>query len=150
MGRKFCVTLRPQLKHTTKLVTFTFTNEPQLDKTNKMSSAPSKDRSAWASAQSDQSSLSAQWVARDARFLHADSEDSDQTGLMPSWSESSLVAQVMLLVLSCHGSNDNFHNSNALAHCFSFYYYLAASVTCLLRKTKSGEITQWHAATYWR
>ena len=82
MGRKFCVTLRPQLKHTTKLVTFTFRNEPQLDKTNKMTCAPSKDRSAWASAQSDQPSLSAQWVARDARFLHADSEDSDQTGLI--------------------------------------------------------------------
>ena len=41
-------------------------------------------RSAWASAQSDQSSLCAQWVAKDPRFLHADSEDSDQTtGRMP-------------------------------------------------------------------
>ena len=36
--------------------------------------------SAWASAQSDQSSLCAQWVAKDPSFLHADSEDSDQTG----------------------------------------------------------------------
>ena len=40
-------------------------------------------RSAWASAQSDQSSLCAQWVAKDPSFLHADSEDSDQTGWMP-------------------------------------------------------------------
>ena len=32
-------------------------------------------RSAWASAQSDQSSLCAQWVAKDPSFLHADSED---------------------------------------------------------------------------
>ena len=41
--------------------------------------------SAWASAQSDQrrSSLGAQWVAKDPNFLHADSEDSDQTGPMP-------------------------------------------------------------------
>ena len=57
-------------------------------------------RSAWASTQSDQSpaktlislgirpvcsesSLCAQWVAKDPRFLHADSEVSDQTGCMP-------------------------------------------------------------------
>ena len=37
-------------------------------------------RSAWASVQSDQSSLCAHWVAKDPSFLHADSEDSDQTG----------------------------------------------------------------------
>ena len=30
-----------------------------------------------------ESSLCAQWVAKDPRFLHADSEDSDQTGQMP-------------------------------------------------------------------
>ena len=36
-------------------------------------------RSAWASAQSDQSSLYAQWVAKGPRFLHADSEGSDHT-----------------------------------------------------------------------
>ena len=35
-----------------------------------------------------------QWVGKDPNFLHADSEDSDQT-------ESSLSAQVILLVLSC-------------------------------------------------
>ena len=29
------------------------------------------------------SSLCAQWVAKDSRFLHEDSEDSDQTGQMP-------------------------------------------------------------------
>ena len=37
----------------------------------------------WADAQSDQSSLCAQWVAKDLTFLHGDSEDSDQTGRMP-------------------------------------------------------------------
>ena len=37
----------------------------------------------WASAQSDQSSLCAQWVAKDPNFLHVDSEDSDQTERMP-------------------------------------------------------------------
>ena len=33
-------------------------------------------------AQSDQSSLCAQCVAKNPRFLHADSKDSDQTGRM--------------------------------------------------------------------
>ena len=40
-------------------------------------------RSAWASAKSDQSLLCAQWEAKDPSVLHADSEDSDQTGQMP-------------------------------------------------------------------
>ena len=39
-------------------------------------------RAAWESAQSDQSSLCTQWVGKDPSFLHADSEDSDQTGQM--------------------------------------------------------------------
>ena len=40
-------------------------------------------RSVLASAQSDQSSMCTQWVAKDPSFLHADSEDFDQTGQMP-------------------------------------------------------------------
>ena len=40
-------------------------------------------RSAWASAQPDQSWQCAQWVAKDPCFLHVDSKDSDQTGWMP-------------------------------------------------------------------
>ena len=56
--------------------------EPPHVKTNKMACVPSEDRSAWAFAQSDQSLLCAQWVVRDPNFLHADSEDSDQTGWM--------------------------------------------------------------------
>ena len=39
------------------------------DKTKKMSCAPSEDRWAWASAQSDQFLLSTQWVAKDPKFL---------------------------------------------------------------------------------
>ena len=45
--------------------------------------APLNLRSAWASAQSDQSSQCTQWVAKDPRFPQADSKDSDQTGQMP-------------------------------------------------------------------
>ena len=59
--------------------------EPPHDKTNKIYDLCTQHRlrSAWASAQSDQSLLCAQWVAEDPMFLHADSEDSDQTGRMP-------------------------------------------------------------------
>ena len=47
-------------------------------------------RSVWASAQSDQSSLGAQLVAKDPSFLHADSEDwsdwaDDQADLSFRW-----------------------------------------------------------------
>ena len=43
-------------------------------------------RSAWASAQTDQSSLCAQWVAKDPSFLHADSEDwSDWVNAQAGW-----------------------------------------------------------------
>ena len=57
-----------------------------------------------ASAQSDQSSMCAQWVAKGPRFLHADSEDSDQTGrdwadaqadLSLRWAHSHCVGFVM-------------------------------------------------------
>ena len=54
-----------------------------------------------------ESSLCAQWVAKDPSFLRADSEESDQTG--PGWSESSLSAHAILLVLSWGGLN---------LHCF--------------------------------
>ena len=61
-------------------------------------------RSAWASAKSDQSSLCAQWVAKDPMLLLADSEDSDQTRRMPRliWVFAGRIA--ILLVLSCCGS----------------------------------------------
>ena len=59
------------------------TKEQLHDKTNKMTCAQQRLRSAWASVQSDQSLLCIQWVAKDPSFLHADSEDSDQTGQMP-------------------------------------------------------------------
>ena len=58
--------------------------EPPHDQTNKMTMRSAKTqislgiRSVWS-----ESSLCAQWVARDLSFLHADSEDSYQTGLMP-------------------------------------------------------------------
>ena len=90
--------------------------EPPHDKTNKMTVRPAKTqisldiRPVWS-----ESSLCVQLVAKDPSFLHADSEDSDQTGRMPrlilirlgrcpGWSESSLGAHAILLVLSWGGS----------------------------------------------
>ena len=58
------------------------------------------------SDQSDQSSLCAKWVTKDIRFLHADDEDwSDWTDTETDL--SSLDTYVILLVLSCYGSNHN-------------------------------------------
>ena len=54
-------------------------------------------RSAWASAQSDQSSLRAEWVhvAKYPSFLHADSEESAQSDLSLRWAHSHFVGFVM-------------------------------------------------------
>ena len=74
--------------------------EPPHDKTNKIMGAQRRLRSAWAFAQSDQSSLCTQWVAKEARFLHADSEDwSDcanvQADLSLCWAHIHFVGFVM-------------------------------------------------------
>ena len=61
-------------------------------------------RSVWASAQSDQSSLCAQWIAKDPRFLHVDSKDSEQTWRMPRLIWVFAGSTLTLLVLSCCGS----------------------------------------------
>ena len=68
------------LQHTRKQTRY----EPRHDKTNKVSVRPAKTqislgiRPVWS-----ESSLCTQWVTKDSSFLHADSEDSDQTGRMP-------------------------------------------------------------------
>ena len=51
-----------------------------------------------------ESSLCTQWVAEGPRFLHADSEDSDQTGRMPRLIWVFAGPTLTLLVLSCRGS----------------------------------------------
>ena len=79
--------------------------EPPQDKTNKVEVRPAKTqislgiRPVWS-----ESSLCAQWVAKDLSFLHADSEDSDQTGRMPRliWVFAGRTAT--LFVLSRGGS----------------------------------------------
>ena len=59
------------------------------DKTNKICAPSKRLGSVWASAQSDQSLLCAQWVPEEPRYLHADSEDTDQTDLSLHWANRS-------------------------------------------------------------
>ena len=53
-------------------------------------------------------SLWAQWVAKDPRFLHADSKDSDQTGRMPRLIWVFAGRTLTSLILSCRGSYNLF------------------------------------------
>ena len=79
--------------------------EPWHDKTNKLSVRPAKTqislgiRPVWSKY-----SLCAQWVAKDARFLQADSEDYDQTWRMPRLVCVFAGRTLSLLVLSCRDS----------------------------------------------
>ena len=79
--------------------------EPPHDKTNNVVVCPVKTqislgiRPVWS-----ESSLCTQWVAKNPSFLHADSEDSDQTGRMPRLIWVFAGRTLILLVLSCCGS----------------------------------------------
>ena len=79
--------------------------EPRYDKTNKVTVRPAKTqislgiRPVWS-----ESFLCAQLVAKDPRFLHADSEDSNQTGRMPRLIWVFTRRTLTLLVLSYRGS----------------------------------------------
>ena len=79
--------------------------EPWYDKTNKVTVRPAKTqirlgiRPVWS-----ESSLCAQWVAKDPSYLHADSEDADQTRRMPRMIWVFTGRTHILLVLSCRDS----------------------------------------------
>ena len=87
-------------------VILTSWNEPRHDKTNKMSVRPAKTQISlgilpvWSEYW-----LCTQWVAKDPSFLHADSEDSGQSGRMPRLILVFAGRTLILLVLSCRGSN---------------------------------------------
>ena len=76
-----------------------------MTKTNKLTVRPAKTQISlgicpvWL-----ESSLCTQWVAKDPRFLHVDSKDSDQTGRMPKLIWVFAGSSLTLLVLSCRGS----------------------------------------------
>ena len=90
--------------------------EPRHHKTNKMSVRPAKTqislgiRPVWS-----QSSLCAQWEAKDPSFLHADSEDSDQTGRMPRLIWVFAGRTVTWFVLSWRGSCVNYSDEETLS-----------------------------------
>ena len=79
-----------------------------MKKNNKMTVCPAKTqislgiRPVWS-----ESSLCTQWVAKDQRFLHANSEDSDQTWRMPRLIWVFAGRTLILLVLSCRSSFDS-------------------------------------------
>ena len=81
--------------------------EPLHDRTNNLTVRPAKTpislgiRPVWSDF-----SLCIQLVAKNPKFLHADSEDSDQTGQMPRLIWVFPGCTVILFVLSCCGSID--------------------------------------------
>ena len=70
---------------------------------------PSEDSDQPGHTQSDQSSLCAQWVAKDPSFIHAHNKDSDQTWRMPRlslcWAHSHFVGFVMSRLKSWYWRN---------------------------------------------
>ena len=100
-------------------------NEPPHDKTNKITVWPAKNQISlgmcpvWS-----ESSLCSQWLAKDPSFLHADIKDSDQTGWMPRLIWVFAGCTVILLVLSCGGSNSDTRKT--------------AVITWILKCEKSG------------
>ena len=84
--------------------------EPQHDKTNKMSVRPAKTQISLGIR--PESSLCAEWVAKDPSFLYAVSKDSDKTGRMPRliWVFAGCTA--IWLVLSCRDSYSYCNDSN--------------------------------------
>ena len=88
------------------------TFEPRHDQTNKVTACSAKTQISlcihpvWS-----ESSLCAQWIAQDPRFLDADSEDSDQTERMPRLIWVFAGRTLILLVLSWDGSfEDHIHS----------------------------------------
>ena len=88
-----------------------------------------------------ESSLSAQWVVKDPRFLHADSEDSDQTGRMPRliWvftvrTATLLVVMLQLILgwLQKRFGCRNFFFTILLKNCNMFSAHFSFFPECLL------------------
>ena len=69
-------------------------------------------RSAWASAQSDQSSLCTQWVTKEQRLLSRTAKTLIRLGGCPNWSESSLGAHVILFLSCCGSDTVGYFNQN--------------------------------------
>ena len=81
-------------------------NEPLYHKTNKLTCAPCKDSDQPVQSTSlIQSLLYAQWIARDHRLLHSNSDGSDKLGGYPGLFEFSRATHDFVCLVSCSGSN---------------------------------------------
>ena len=92
--------------------------------------------SAWASAQSDQSLLCAQWTAK--TLIRMDG--------CPRWSESSLGVQVILLVLSCTGSVVYILHSNS--YFLNTWFNLQSTCTGPVCQSALYEIHTYYSVIY--
>ena len=111
------------------------TFEPLHDKTNEMTCAPSKDRSAWASTQSDQSHCCALSGKLRTQAFFMRTAKTDLTGWMHRLIESWLGAHGILLVLTCGGSLD-FSREQRMPIVLSdqkTYFLFPGSEECLLK-----------------
>ena len=117
-------------------INFSTLHEPRHDKPNKMSVRSAKTQISlgicpvWS-----ESSLCAQWVAKDPSYLQADREDSDQTGQMPRliwvFSGRKVTVTFVLLVLSCRGSHYLTNVNMATNFCLlPIEAYFAITVFC--------------------
>ena len=105
-------------------------------------------RSAWASVQSNQSWLCAQWVANDPMLLHADSE-SDQAGWKPrlSWTFVGRTGHfVCFVLLRCiwlaHSAN------NQTEKVIAYGYHVALNNILLLLCQRLFFIQDWALCNY--
>ena len=89
--------------------------EPPHDKTNKMTVRPAKAQiSLGICPVRSESSLCAQWIAKDPSFLHADSEDSDQDAqadLSLRWAHTHFVGFVTRRLI--YAENDPLQTFNS-------------------------------------
>ena len=98
--------------HTTFHIIFRLKiNEPHHAKQTKWVGAQRRQISLGIRPVWSESSLCAQWVAKGPSFLNVDSEDSGQTGWTPRliWGFAGRI--IILLVLSCRGSNGCLYRS---------------------------------------
>ena len=95
-----------------------------------------------------ESSLCAQWVAKDPSFLHADSEDSDQTWRIPRLIWVFAGRTVTLLVLSCRGSYTLWRNVSLFYSMKSAFLQTLAQLHLWLKmKLKQSFLFVWRCIT---
>ena len=104
----------------TLIVTGARNNNNKIKKKKNMCAQRNSDQPACIRTVWSVSSLCAQWIAKYLKLLNSDSRKTlIILGGCPGWSESSLAAHVILLILSCSGSYVTWTTSSLfkVAHC---------------------------------